>query len=110
LPLISAEAKNRYRDAIIRVEGTRDRQSELFLFTISTCIWCKMGKRWLNDRGYAYSYLEIDKIPVDEKNEIKKELAKLAGDTPSFPFLFIDDEKWHSGYVPFTWEELLDEV
>lgn len=105
----SVDAKKRYRDQIARVEGRRDQKKEIFLFALSTCIWCRMGKKWLSDRGYAYSYLDIDKIPVDEKNQIKKELAELVGETPSFPFLIIDDEKWHSGYVPFIWEEILDE-
>jgi glutaredoxin-like protein NrdH len=106
---ISVETKKRYRDIITHVEGRRDQKKEIFLFALSTCIWCRMGKKWLNDRGYAYSYLDIDKIPVEEKNQIRNELVKLVGETPSFPFLVIDDEKWHSGYVSFIWEELLDE-
>jgi len=109
LSLISVNVKDRYRDSIIHVQGRRTQSKELFLFTISTCIWCRLGKRWLSDRGYTYSYLEIDKIPVDEKNQIKKELVELVGDAPSYPFLMINDREWHSGYVPFIWEELLNE-
>jgi len=105
----SVDAKKRYRDQITRVEGRREQEKEIFLFALSTCIWCRMGKKWLNDRGYAYSYLDVDKIPVEEKNQIKRELAELVGETPSFPFLVSDGEKWHSGYVPFIWEEILDE-
>ncbi len=103
------DVEEKYRDSIVRVEGTRSQKKNLFLFTISTCMWCKLGKRWLKDRGYTYSYLDIDKIPVDEKNQIKKELAKLVGETPSFPFLIMDGREWFSGYVSFTWEELLSE-
>ena len=102
-------AEEKYRDTIVHVKGTRDQKKKLFLFTISTCMWCKLGKRWLNDRGFTYSYLDIDKIPVDEKNQIKQELGRLVGETPSFPFLIMDGRKWHSGYVSFLWEELLRE-
>jgi glutaredoxin len=105
---ITVDTKKRYRNEISQVEGRRGQDRDIFLFALSTCIWCRMGKKWLNDRGFRYSYLDIDKIPVEEKNDIKKELAKLVGETPSFPFLVIDDDKWHSGYVPFIWEELLD--
>jgi glutaredoxin len=108
VPLIPIDVARRYRDRIVTVEGSRGQDREIFLYAISTCMWCKLGKSWLNDRGYAYSFLDIDKIPVEEKNQIKQELGKLTGDTPSFPFLVVDGERWHSGYDPGTWEELLN--
>ena len=105
---LEIDIEKKYRKRIVHVEGTREQDEKLFMFAISTCIWCKRGKRWLNDRGFSYSYLDIDKIPVQEKNDIRNELGKLIGETPSMPFLIIDDEKYHSGYVPFVWEELLN--
>jgi glutaredoxin len=111
VPLVSIPVEDRYRDTIVHVDGNRKQTQtkEIFLFALSTCIWCRLGKRWLNDHGYSYSYLDIDRIPVDEKNQIRKELGELVGETPSFPFLVIDKEQWHSGYVSFIWEELLHE-
>jgi glutaredoxin len=108
LALISVNVEEKYRDRIVHVEGTREQDKELFLFTISTCMWCKLGKRWLNDRGFSYSYLDIDKIPVEEKNLIRQELGTLIGETPSMPFMVINGKEYHSGYVPFIWEELLN--
>jgi len=107
LKLIPIDIEEKYRKRIVYVEGTREQKENLFMFAISTCIWCKRGKRWLNDREFSYSYLDIDKLPVQEKNLIRQELGKLIGETPSMPFLIIDDERYHSGYVPFVWEELL---
>jgi glutaredoxin len=107
--LISVNVNERYRDTLVTVQGSREQSRTIFLYAISTCMWCKLGKSWLNDRGYTYTYLDIDKIPVDEKNQIKQELGKLTGDTPSFPFVVIDGERWHAGYDPSTWEKLLSE-
>ncbi len=108
MSLIPLDVRERYRDRIVTVKGNRRQRRDIFLYAISTCMWCKLGKSWLDDRGYTYSYLDIDKIPVDEKNRIKQELGKLTGDTPSFPFLVIDGEQWHSGYDSSTWENLLN--
>jgi glutaredoxin len=105
----SINVEEQYKDRIVRVEGSRDGSKDIFLYAISTCMWCKLGKSWLNDRGYEYRYLDIDKLPVEEKNQIKQDLGKLTGDTPSFPFLVIEGGKWHSGYDSDTWEELLNE-
>jgi glutaredoxin len=108
LKFIPIDIEEKYKKQIVHVKGDRDQKEELFLFAISTCIWCKRGKRWLDDRGFSYSYLDIDKIPVQEKNLIRQELGKILGETPSMPFLIIDDRTYHSGYVPFVWEELLN--
>ena len=90
------------------VNGTHDEHKTVF-YGLSTCVWCKMGKSWLKDRGYRYTYLEIDQIPVDEKNAIKEELKELVGETASFPFIILDGERWHSGFDGDVWEKMIDE-
>ncbi|MFX0124350.1 MAG: glutaredoxin domain-containing protein [Candidatus Hodarchaeota archaeon] len=89
------------------VEGTKEQYSEIFLFAISTCMWCKKGKRWLKKHGYRYSYLDIDKIPVKKKNQLKKDIEKIFGIKPRFPFLVINKIQYDSGYNPDIWEDLI---
>ncbi len=89
------------------VEGTKKKRQDIFLFAISTCMWCKKGKRWLNKKGYSYSYLDIDKIPVKEKNRIKNDIEKIFGVKPRFPFLIVDKLRFDAGYNPDTWEEMI---
>lgn len=91
---------------VIFVEGPHSRH-EIWLATISTCMWCKKGKKWLEEHGYAYSYLDIDKISVKEKNELKKDIENVFGVRPRFPFVVIDRFSFHSGYDPDVWEGLL---
>ncbi|MFW9903541.1 MAG: glutaredoxin domain-containing protein [Candidatus Thorarchaeota archaeon] len=92
---------------ITSVEGTKKQYQDIFLFAISTCMWCKKGKRWLNKKGYSYSYLDIDKIPVKEKNQLKKDIENVFGVKPRFPFLIVNKVKCDSGYNPDIWEELI---
>lgn len=92
---------------IIKVQGTRKQENEIFVFAISTCMWCKRGKQWLEERGYQYSYLDIDKIPVEEKNKLKEDLQEVFGVRPRFPFVVVDKTKCNAGYNPTQWEEML---
>ncbi len=89
------------------VEGTKKQYCDIFLFTISTCMWCKKGKRWLKNHGYSYSYLDIDKIPVKKKNQLKNDIEKVFGVRPRFPFLIVNEMQYDSGFNPDTWEEII---
>jgi glutaredoxin len=93
-------------DSVVEVIGPRDTH-KIFVITLSTCMWCKRGKQWLTDQGYAYSYLDIDKIHVQEKNNLKKEFQSTFGVKPRFPFLVVDKVFWDSGYNPDIWEDML---
>ena len=92
---------------IVKVEGTRDSDHEIFMFAISTCQWCKKGKAWMNERGYTYSYVDIDKIPLSEKNKLKADLRATFNTRLSFPFVVVDKEVCCAGYNPSEWEVLL---
>ena len=98
-----------HREKMGRVEGTTGKRRDIFLFTLSTCMWCKMGKKWLKERGYAYTFLDVDTIPVDEKNRLKEDTGKLTGVQVRYPFLVTSEDKWHSGYDTTAWEEILGE-
>lgn len=98
----------RYNGHIVQVKGTRRHESRIFGFTLSTCMWCNLGKKWLNEKGYDYSYLDVDKIPVEDKNQLKAELRELTGENPRYPFIvLVDKGTWHSGYDSSGWEGLL---
>jgi glutaredoxin len=93
---------------VVKVEGSLARSPDIFAFTLSTCMWCTLGKRWLGEKGFAYRYLDVDTIPVEGKNHLKAELRELTGEHVRFPFLVLAAaNKWHSGYDPSAWEEVL---
>jgi len=92
---------------VVSIEGTRGSHPEIFTFTISTCQWCKKGKNWLNEHGFSYKYLDIDKIPIDDKTALKKELQEVFGVRPRFPFLIVNRTEFLVGFSLKTWEELL---
>jgi glutaredoxin-like protein NrdH len=87
------------------VDGTRSSQ-KISLFTLSTCMWCKKTKKYLNDHGIKYKYIDVDKIDMNMKSEIITCLKNGYEKRVAFPFLIIDGEPI-VGYHPEEYEKIL---
>ncbi|KKL61472.1 hypothetical protein LCGC14_2194980 [marine sediment metagenome] len=52
------------------VEGEKGIEENILIFTLSTCMWCKKCKSFLNERKMKYRYIELDKIDPKDKAKI----------------------------------------
>ena len=77
------------------VEGTD--KGRIVVYTLSTCMWCRMAKNLLNDMGVAYEYLEVDSLPAEEKDTVKKEIKRWNPDG-SYPTIVINEKECVSGF------------
>jgi len=89
----------------VKVEGEK-RKPKLFLYTLSTCGWCKKTKEFLKDNEMAYEYIDVDKITKDEQKEVITELKKRNAPL-TFPIIIVDDEQVISGFKKQAIEEAL---
>lgn len=85
--------------------GTSETQ-KVTLFTLSTCMWCKKTKKWLEDREVKYRYIDVDQINPETKAEIIKCLRMNHQGRISYPFLIVDGEVV-VGYDPNKFEKLI---
>jgi glutaredoxin len=89
------------------VEGEKGAEQNIIVFTLSTCMWCKKCKRFLDDRKLKYGYIDIDKIDREDKSKILDYLKTKNRPRISYPFLLC--KKGHVvGYNPNKYEELLE--
>ena len=58
---------------VVLVNGEKNHK-DIIMFALSTCQWCTKGKKWLKDNDYAYRYIDVDFLPIDQKRVLKKEL------------------------------------
>jgi glutaredoxin-like protein NrdH len=72
---------------IVKVEGNN--KGDVFLYALSTCIWCKKTKRLLDELGVAYSYVYVDLLEGDELEMAKKDIMKYNPEC-SFPTMVIN--------------------
>lgn len=66
-------------------------RGELLLYALSTCAMCKRVKWLLNEMGVDYSYIDVDLLDIDDKENarIKMRECDISG---SFPMLSINNK------------------
>ena len=64
---------------------------EVFVYTLSTCPWCRKTKQWFADSNIAFDFVDVDKLPDKEQDEASAKAYKLSGGR-RFPVVVINGE------------------
>lgn len=86
-----------------KVSG-RKNDHKVILYALSTCVWCKMTKQFLNDNSVEYEYLDIDLL--EDKDKVRNEILKRS-ENVSFPTIIIDDKEVIAGFRKDQLREVL---
>lgn len=82
--------------SIVKVEG-ENKDHDIFLYTLSTCGWCKKTKRYLKEEGFEYEYLDVDTCSAEERKEATEDIKNR--ELPlGFPVIIIDGDEVISGF------------
>lgn len=87
------------------VEGS-NKNRDITILTLSTCMWCKKCKAYLQDHDIQYRYVDVDKIDIKDKSKILAYLKEKYQSRISYPFMICDDD-FFVGYNPGKYEQLL---
>jgi len=87
------------------VDGENGIDEDILIFTLSTCMWCKKCKTFLNDHKMKYRYIDVDKIDVKDKSTLINYLKEKYESRISYPFL-VCESGYVVGYNPNKYEEL----
>ena len=60
------------------------------VYALSTCPYCRMTRRYLDENGVEYDVTEVDLLQGDEKDAAVAEVRQISGGA-SFPVVVIDD-------------------
>lgn len=80
-----------------RVKGRK--VGDIVLFALSTCMWCKKTKKFLQELGVEYEYVNVDLLEGDDEAEAMDELKRWNPDG-SFPVVVINNMHAIVGYDP----------
>lgn len=89
------------------VHKAGENRGEIMLYTLSTCVWCRKMKRWLDRKGFAYSYVDVDLEKGKEKEAVIEEL-KHWNPKCSFPTAVVNRKNCIVGFKPERLEELIE--
>ena len=78
---------------------------DVFMYTLSTCPWCRKSKQYFTERNIPFKYVDYDLQSPQEQQKIEKEIEQRGGQI-SFPWVLIGDELV-VGWNPAKYEELL---
>ena len=92
---------------IVIVDGEKS-DKDIIVFALSTCQWCKKGKQWLSDNNYAYRYLDVDLLDIEDKRDLKRALMRFFDVNIRYPFIVVNGEKFYAGYNPENWIPMLE--
>ncbi|MBD3173166.1 glutaredoxin family protein, partial [Candidatus Bathyarchaeota archaeon] len=80
---------------------------KVFLYTLSTCGWCKKTKELLKEKDIAYEFIDLDTCSKEEQKQAIKELKEK--DIPvAFPVIVINDDTIIQGFKKQEIIEALD--
>ncbi|MBN1875670.1 MAG: glutaredoxin family protein [Anaerolineae bacterium] len=67
------------------------------LYALSTCIWCRKTRQFLEDEQVAFEYIYVDLL-TDEDRETVKEEVRQWNPRSSFPTIVVDGKECIVGY------------
>jgi glutaredoxin-like protein NrdH len=77
----------------------------VFMYTLSTCPWCRKTKQYFTDHKIPFQYVDYDLQSVEEQQKIEQEMKSRSGPL-SFPWVLIGDDLV-VGWNPKKYDELL---
>jgi len=60
------------------------------VYALSTCPYCKMTKKFMDDNAVPYEHTDVDLLEGDERETVVATVKELSGGT-SFPVIVLDD-------------------
>lgn len=81
---------------ISKVAGQNNKH-KVFLYALSTCVWCKLTKEYLKENGVEYEYVDVDLADEKDKEKIRDTITSKGG-MLSYPTTIIDDNVLITGF------------
>jgi len=69
----------------------------VMVYALSTCAWCKKTKKYLQDKGIEYEFVDVDLCSGKEIDTIREDLKK-RGLGMTFPVVIVDDKSHVVGF------------
>jgi glutaredoxin-like protein NrdH len=88
-----------------KVSG-KNSQHKVTLYALSTCVWCKLTKQFLNESGVAYEFADVDLLNDEDKDKAHAAITSKGG-MLTYPTTIIDDKILVTGYRKEQLKEVL---
>ena len=91
---------------ISKVPG-KNNKHKVFVYALSTCVWCKMTKQYLKDNSVEFEYVDVDLADEKDREKIRNDIVKKGGPL-SYPTVIVDEKKVITGFRKDLLKEALE--
>jgi glutaredoxin-like protein NrdH len=88
-----------------KVSG-KNTNHKVTLYALSTCVWCKLTKQFLNESSVAYEFVDVDLLNDDDRDKAHAAIISKGG-MLTYPTAIIDDKILVAGYRKEQLKEVL---
>ncbi len=81
---------------ISKVSG-KNNAHKVFLYALSTCVWCKLTKEYLKENSVEFQFVDVDLEDEEEKQKIRDTITNKGG-MLSYPTTVVDDNIVITGF------------
>ena len=89
-----------------KVSGKKS-DHKVTVYALSTCVWCKLTKQYLNDNSIEYEYVDVDLLGEEDKGKVHQAILSKGGSL-SYPTTIVDDKKVITGFRKDLLKEALE--
>jgi glutaredoxin-like protein NrdH len=79
-----------------KVSGKKNNH-KVTLYALSTCVWCKMTKHFLNENEISYEFVDVDLLDEEDKQKVHQTITSKGGSL-SYPTTIVDDKVVITGF------------
>jgi glutaredoxin-like protein NrdH len=79
-----------------KVSGKKS-DHKVTLYTLSTCVWCKLTKQFLSENGVTYEFVDVDLLDDKDKGKVHETISSKGGSL-SYPTTIVDDKTVITGF------------
>jgi len=90
---------------VSKVAG-KNNKHKVFVYALSTCVWCKLTKQYLNESSVEYEYVDVDLLNDEDKMKVHQIIISKGG-MISYPTTIVDDKVLITGFRKDKLKEVL---
>ncbi|MCX6643668.1 MAG: glutaredoxin family protein [Candidatus Bathyarchaeota archaeon] len=89
-----------------KVSGKKNNH-KVTLYALSTCVWCKMTKQFLNENEISYEFVDVDLLDEEDKQKVHQTITSKGGSL-TYPTTIIDNKVVITGFRKDKLKEALE--
>ena len=87
--------------------SSQNNKHKVFVYALSTCVWCKLTKQYLSDNHIEYDSVNVDLSSEEDKQKIHKTIQDKGGSI-NYPTTIVDDKMVITGFRKDKLKEALE--